>query len=78
MAEFERSLTQERVRVGLRDAILKGKTLGRPRRIVNGDQLARLREQEARLRQIAKAVGASPGYGPDAPLVWIIKCHRLI
>ena len=34
MAEFERSLIQERVRAGLRNAILKGKTLGRPRRIV--------------------------------------------
>src|SRR5882672_9149820 len=61
MAEFERSLIQERVRAGLRNAILKGKTLGRPRRIVNGDQMARLREQGASFRQIAKAVGASPG-----------------
>ena len=42
MAEFERSLIQERVRAGLRNAKLKGKTLGRPRRIVNGDQMARL------------------------------------
>ena len=61
MAEFERSLIQERVRAGLRNAILKGKTLGRPRRIVNGDQIARLREQGASFRQIAEAVGASPG-----------------
>src|SRR6202521_5123123 len=38
MAEFERSLIQERVRAGLRNAILKGKTLGRPRRIVNGER----------------------------------------
>jgi len=30
MAEFERSLIQERVRAGLRNADLKGKTLGRP------------------------------------------------
>src|SRR5229473_7826992 len=61
MAEFERSLIQERVRAGLRNAILNGKTLGRPRRIVNGDQMARLREQGASFREIAKAVGASPG-----------------
>jgi len=45
MAEFERSLIQERVRAGLRNAKLKGKMLGRPRRIVNGDQMARLREK---------------------------------
>jgi len=31
MAEFERSLTQERVRAGLRNAQAKGKQLGRPR-----------------------------------------------
>src|SRR6202162_4151520 len=61
MAEFERSLIQERVRAGLRNAKLKGKTLGRPRRIVNGDQMTRLREQGASFREIAKVVGASPG-----------------
>jgi len=61
MAEFERSLIQERVRAGLRNARLKGKTLGRPRRIVNGDQMAKLRGQGASFREIAKAVGASPG-----------------
>jgi DNA invertase Pin-like site-specific DNA recombinase len=61
MAEFERSLIQERVRAGLRNAKLKGKTLGRPRRIVSGDQMIRLREQGASFREIGKAVGASPG-----------------
>jgi DNA invertase Pin-like site-specific DNA recombinase len=61
MAEFERSLIQERVCAGLRNAKLKGKTLGRPRRIVNGDQMTQLREQGASFREIAKAVGASPG-----------------
>jgi DNA invertase Pin-like site-specific DNA recombinase len=61
MAEFERSLIQERVRAGLRNAKLKGKTLGRPRRIVNGDEMVRLRKQGASFREIAKAVGASPG-----------------
>jgi len=61
MAEFERSLIQERVRAGLRNAKLKGKRLGRPRRIVNGDEMARLRDQGASFREIAKAVGASPG-----------------
>ena len=61
MAEFERSLIQERVRAGLRNAKLKGKVLGRPRRIVNSDEMARLREQGASFREIARAVGASPG-----------------
>ena len=61
MAEFERSLIQERVRAGLRNARIKGKTLGRPRRVVSSDEMARLREQGASFREIAKAVGASPG-----------------
>jgi len=61
MAEFERSLIQERVRAGLRNAKLKGKVLGRPRRIVNSDEMARLREQGVSFREIAEAVGASAG-----------------
>jgi DNA invertase Pin-like site-specific DNA recombinase len=60
MAEFERSLIQERVRAGLRNAKLKGKMLGRPRRIVNRDDMARLRKQGASFREIGHAVGASP------------------
>src|ERR1700693_6420064 len=61
MAEFERSLIQERVRAGLRNAKAKGEILGRPRRIVDGGEMTRLREQGASFREIAKAVGASPG-----------------
>jgi DNA invertase Pin-like site-specific DNA recombinase len=61
MAEFERSLIQERVRAGLRNAKLKGKVLGRPRRIVSSDEMTRLREQGASFREIARAVGASAG-----------------
>jgi DNA invertase Pin-like site-specific DNA recombinase len=61
MAEFERSLIQERVRAGLRNAKLKGRTLGRPRRIINRDEMIRMREQGASFREIAKEVGASPG-----------------
>jgi DNA invertase Pin-like site-specific DNA recombinase len=61
MAEFERSLIQERVRAGLRNAKQKGKTLGRPRRIVSSDEMTRLRENGASFREIAKLVGASAG-----------------
>jgi len=35
MAEFERQLIRERVRAGIANAKAKGKTLGRPRRILN-------------------------------------------
>jgi len=77
MAEFERSLIQERVRAGLRNAKLKGKTLGRPRRIVNGGKMIRLCEQGASFREIAKAVGTSPWYGSHASLVRMIFAASL-
>src|SRR5246127_1575022 len=45
VAELERSLIAERVRAGLRNARAKGKTLGRPRRILDTKRIAALREQ---------------------------------
>jgi DNA invertase Pin-like site-specific DNA recombinase len=60
MAERERSLVRERVKAGLREARRKGKKLGRPPRIMNFVEMARLRERGASFREIAKAVGASP------------------
>jgi DNA invertase Pin-like site-specific DNA recombinase len=54
MAEFERSLIQERVRAGLRNARAKGKRLGRPRADVNETQVADLRHLGASWRTVAK------------------------
>lgn len=45
MAEFERTLIQERVRAGLQNAKRKGKRLGRPRAIVDAHKIAHLRAQ---------------------------------
>jgi DNA invertase Pin-like site-specific DNA recombinase len=45
MAEFERSLIQERVKAGLRNARAKGKRLGRPRVAVSTNRIAALREK---------------------------------
>ena len=42
MAEFERSLIQERVKAGLRNARAKGKKFGRPRAQVDADRVAAL------------------------------------
>src|SRR5882672_989428 len=53
VAELERSLIVERVRAGLRNAVAKGKTLGRPRKIVDAGRIAALREQGLSLRSIA-------------------------
>src|SRR6267142_6588043 len=59
MAEFERSLIQERVRAGLRNALAKGTKLGRPRRIVDAARIARLRAQGRTVREIADELGYS-------------------
>jgi len=48
MAEFERSLIQERVRAGLRNARAKGKTFGRPR-------------VEIDAARVAQSTGSPPG-----------------
>jgi|SRR5579884_232430 len=61
MAEFERSLIQERVCAGLRHARAKGKRLGRPRKPLDHDRIAELRASGASLRAIAREVGTSVG-----------------
>ncbi len=57
MAEFERSLTQERVKAGLRNARTKGVTLGRPRRIVDAPRIAALRAEGVSWRTISSKLG---------------------
>jgi len=69
MAEFERSFIQECIRAGLRNAKLKGKTLGRPRRIVSGDEItraARTKGQPSRDRQDRWGFLSYSSYAPSA------------
>jgi DNA invertase Pin-like site-specific DNA recombinase len=61
MAEFERALTQERVKAGLRLARSKGKKLGRPRAGVNPEQVAALRATGASWRVISERLGIGVG-----------------
>ena len=61
MAEFERSLIQERVKAGLSHARRIGKRLGRPRRIVDLEKITKLRAQGHSLQSIADKLGI--GYG---------------
>jgi DNA invertase Pin-like site-specific DNA recombinase len=61
VAELERSLIAERVRAGLRNARAKGKTLGRPRVVVDVAQIARLRASGASWPEIARQLGVSVG-----------------
>ena len=64
-SEFERSIIQERVRVGLRRAVAEGKRLGRPRLApkLEARILAALKEpgRTEGVRKIAKRFGVNPG-----------------
>jgi DNA invertase Pin-like site-specific DNA recombinase len=60
VAELERSLIQERVIAGIRNARAKGKRLGRPRKISNADQINQLRAKGASWRAVGLALGVSP------------------
>jgi DNA invertase Pin-like site-specific DNA recombinase len=59
VAELERSLIVERVKAGLRNAKAKGKRLGRPRSILDGSKVARLRAQGVSWRKIARQMQCS-------------------
>jgi DNA invertase Pin-like site-specific DNA recombinase len=59
VAELERSLIVERVRAGLRNARAKGKTLGRPRVVVDAARVGHLRAQGCSIREIAETLSVS-------------------
>jgi DNA invertase Pin-like site-specific DNA recombinase len=61
MSEFERALIQERVRCGLKNARANGKQLGRPRTMVNPEQVAALRASGASWRVISQRLGIGVG-----------------
>jgi DNA invertase Pin-like site-specific DNA recombinase len=61
MAEFERSLIQERVKAGLRNAKAKGRRLGRPRADVDEAEVLVMRKAGASWRVIAQKLGVGLG-----------------
>jgi len=61
VAELERSLIAERVKAGLRNARAKGKTLGRPKVLLDASRIASLQARGASLRTIARELGVSVG-----------------
>ena len=61
VAQLERDLIRERVTAGIRNARAAGKQLGRPTRIVDRDEILRLRAAGASVREIAAKLGI--GYG---------------
>jgi len=61
VAELERSLIAERVRAGLRNAVAKGKRLGRPRVIVDAAKIAALRAQGLSWATVAERLEIGEG-----------------
>ena len=61
VAELEKSLIAERVRAGLRNAVAKGKRLGRPRSVVDASRVAALRSQGRGWKKIAAELGIGIG-----------------
>jgi len=59
VAELERSLIAERVRAGLRNAVAKGRKLGRPRVALDSARIATLRGAGRSMREIATELGVS-------------------
>ena len=58
---IRRSLIQERVRAGLRNARNKGKRLGRPLAVVSISEIERLRAEGLGWRVVAKRMGLGVG-----------------
>jgi DNA invertase Pin-like site-specific DNA recombinase len=61
VAELERSLIQERVKAGLRNARAKGKRLGRPRADVDETEIIALRAAGVSWRAVAEKLGVGVG-----------------
>jgi DNA invertase Pin-like site-specific DNA recombinase len=61
MAEFERSLIQERVRAGLCNARAKGKKFGRPRIKIDAVRVAALRREGLSWSEVCRTLNVSKG-----------------
>ena len=61
VAELERSLIVERVKAGLRNARDKEKAPGRPKRVLDPKQIAKLRAQGLGWKKISRQMGIGVG-----------------
>jgi DNA invertase Pin-like site-specific DNA recombinase len=59
-AELERSILIERVRAGMARARAEGKRIGRPPRLMDLEEVARLHGDGLSIRQIARRIGVPP------------------
>jgi len=60
IAEFERSLIQERVKAGMESARARGRKIGRPRSPVEVDAILAMRQQKYSWREIGRRLNCSP------------------
>ncbi len=60
IAQLERDITRERVKAGVARARVRGKKLGRPRKVFHRDHVEQLRSQGLSYREIGKQLGISP------------------
>jgi DNA invertase Pin-like site-specific DNA recombinase len=74
VAEFERELIKERTLCGIRAAKAKGKTLGRPKRIFQRDEVVRLRDEE---RLSWRAIGTKLGV-PTMTVLASYRCTEIV
>jgi DNA invertase Pin-like site-specific DNA recombinase len=79
MSEFERALIQERVRCGLKNARANGKQLGRPRTMVNPEQVAALHRRRYRMSRPTDPFQKPPGIAARKLLILryrnpVIRC----
>jgi putative DNA-invertase from lambdoid prophage Rac len=61
VSEFERELIRERVRAGIRNAKLRGKQLGRRRKVFDRGKASTMHEAGATVREIAAALRVGKG-----------------
>ena len=59
VAQLERDIIAERVKAGLRRAAERGKRLGRPKALIEVEEVRRLRSKGLSLRQIGNQLGVS-------------------
>ena len=63
-AEFEREMIRDRTLAGVRAARARGKTLGRPQRILRRDEVISMRAAGSSWRAISKQTGVPVFYSP--------------
>jgi DNA invertase Pin-like site-specific DNA recombinase len=69
-SKLERERLIERTRAGLKRAKAEGKTLGRPKLVVDRARLSALREKGMTIREIAEGMGCSTGFVHKTLRAW--------